>query len=135
MFSAFFLPKTFLVPTFKETRWALQEHCRLTRKNSRFLVPLLRFCFGRITRAVNFQRFFTSKRPCCGYIQWNACCYLQTVCRWTRCNNVKLIINTLKFLVALLRFSIRTKALWMLNFLNFLSLIESLWLLFLKRVH
>ena len=51
---------------------------------------------------LNFHDFFTSKRLCGGYLQWNAWTYFWKLCNWTRYSNGKLIKKkNSNFLVAL----------------------------------
>ena len=77
------------------------------KNSSNFLAALIRFCFRKHPKNLNFQSFFASNRPFVGYFQWNACTYFQKICICTRHSDAKLIKNISNFLVALLRFSFR----------------------------
>ena len=63
------------------------------------------FALEKLLKKINFQSFFTIKRPYGDYCQWNMCTYFQRICSSTRYSNAKLIKNISIFLVALLRFS------------------------------
>ena len=73
--------------------WTRYSNAKLIKNISNLLVTLLRFCFRKQPKKLNFQRFLTSKRPSGGYFQWNACTYFQKICSWTRYSNAKLIKN------------------------------------------
>ena len=82
--------------------WTRQEHSKLSRKTSNFLVTLLRLCFRKTTVKSKFSEFFTTKRHFSGYFYRNTYIYFKKVCSWTRYSNVKFIRETSIFLVTLL---------------------------------
>ena len=84
--------------------WTRYSNAKLIKNISNLLVTLLRFCFRKQPKKLNFQRFLTSKRPFGGYFQCNACTYFQKICSWIRYSNDKLIKNISNFLVTLFRF-------------------------------
>ena len=87
-----------------------QKICCLTRYSNTKLIETFQtiwshssvFAFEEQLKNLNFQSFFTSKRPSGGYFQWNVCTYFQKICSWTRYSNAKLIKTFQNFLVALL---------------------------------
>ena len=79
------------------------------------------FGLEKQSEKLNFQSFFTSKKPFGGYFQWNACTYSQKICIWKRYSNATLIKNISKFLVGLLRFWFRKRT-WKANFSEFFTL-------------
>ena len=93
------------------------------------------FALEKLLKKINFQSFFTIKRPYGDYFQWNMCTYFQKICSWTRYSNAKLIKNISIFLVAILRFSF-SKTTYKAKFSEVFYLRETLWwLLYVKRVH
>ena len=114
--------------------WARYSDAKLIKNISNFLVTLLRFCFRKQPKNLNFQSFFTSKRHFVGYFQWNACTYFQKIYNCTRYIDAKLTKNISNFLVALLRFWFRKEP-KNINFQSFLPLKNLWWRLAMKRVH
>ena len=85
---------------------------------------------------LNFQEFFTSKRLCGGYFQWNACNYFQNICNWTRYSDAKSIKKASNFFVTLFRFCFRKTNLKILIFRVFFTSKRPFGrLLSMKRVH
>ena len=78
------------------------------------------FALEKLLKKINFQSFFTIKRPYGDYFQWNMCTYFQKIYSWTRYSNAKLIKNISIFLVALLCFSFR-KTIQQLSFQRFFT--------------
>ena len=79
------------------------------------------FALQKQPENLNFQKFFISRRPYCGYFQWNASIYFQKICSWATYSDAKSIKNISNVLFALLRFCFRKQP----KFLNFQNLFFS----------
>ena len=101
-FSEFFLPvRNHLVASFNETRAPTSrkyvvEQGLLTPNWSKafqtFLSHSSVFALEKQPEKLNFQSVLTSKRPFCGYFEWNACTHFQKIWSYSRYEHSK--INT-----------------------------------------
>ena len=67
-------------------------------------MALLRFCYRKTTKNLNFWSFFYLFGR---YFEWNTCTDFQKICSWTSYKDPKLIKNVSNFSVTLLRFCCR----------------------------
>ena len=93
----------------------------LSEKIMIFLAAVLRFCFKKAAKNLNFQSFFISNKSFGGYFQWNLYTHFQKVCSWARYNNAQFMIDTSVFLVAFLCFCFTKTTLKMLSFQGFFT--------------
>ena len=73
--------------------WIRYSDAKLIKNVWNFWVALLRFCFKKLRKNLNFQSLFTYNRRFRSNFQWKACTNLQIKPNWIRYSGPKLIKN------------------------------------------
>ena len=81
--------------------WKWYSNVRLIIHIQIFRLHSSVFALQKQPAKLNFQSFFTSKKPFEGYFQWKPCTYFQKICKYS---DAKLIKNIWNIVVALLDF-------------------------------